>query len=988
MYASGIPFNGNTVNERSLGGSESAAYYVAKEFAKRGHRVSVFTESQDQGTFDGVQYLWVGPKDQRSPLGANWHFFCENTPHDVCLMQRVPFGFHYTYQSKINLLWLHDIALRRNNDSFMSGQWQMSRLIPVSNWFKNQIADTWLVDRERISPIHNGVDYSLFDGIELKENADRNIAEQGITMIYCSRPERGLENLVMPGMIMDQLKDKAPHIKLKVCGYEHSVPELQGYYNMLFEQIDTLPNCEHIGSLTKSDLYRMMCQEADVWCYPTQFEETSCITAMECMAAGLSIFTTDAGALAETIGDYSNCAVIPNTDEGVQIDRFVERLSKFNNVYRRKPKRDFTWERTVDELEEIIEDCFAEATENKDALARHYLRNSDIYALDDLLNNQDAKISDEVVEQLPLYDFRFNWQDYAEHYADGTEEMYDGPSFTYEPPEFVNHPRFVEVAKRVSGLQEGSVVLDYGCAHGHFTNYLADQFPAITFVGIDVSPKAIAVAEEKASELNLENVTYKLEDWLADDGCENRCDPPPDLVILGEILEHVPSPTVFMETVRQTVGNVPCIITTPFGPWEEMSYQKDHPKRFHLHHLERDDLLDLFGHLDVSITCLANGYSQWGEVIGWYITDVTLKADEPSSMPIDYERKHKQQRPRQTVSYCGIVKDGQYDLPRLLRTIEPICDELIIGVDETTSDSTRAIITAFSREHVERHRTPRLRVEQFEIPSAVKIGFDAARNHTIAKANCDWILWGDADEEFVGAERMPKYLRPNGWQGYGIAQHHFSCEPTAVLSTDYPVRLFRRNPDVRFLGVVHEHPENIHTPNKGVDFAWVNHEMHFAHGGYATEAVRRRRFERNVSLMARDREQNPDRILGAFLWIRDLALMNRFELEQTQGGVTSVMQERALVGLQLWEKTMDDHGSHPQVKRMIRDHLEFYDVLVNCMDRGFTFRFKFASGPGVDAPQLSQVPELSARFLNTRHLDKFLSVLIDDEVNSYEEKYL
>jgi hypothetical protein len=289
-----------------------------------------------------------------------------------------------------------------------------------------------------------------------------------------------------------------------------------------------------------------------------------------------------------------------------------------------------------------------------------------------------------------------------------------------------------------------------------------------------------------------------------------------------------------METVRQTVGNIPCVITTPLGPWEEMSYQKDHPKRFHLHHLEREDLLDLFGHLDVSITCLASGHSVWGEVIGWYITDVTLKADEPSAMPINYERKHKQQRPRQTVSYCGIVKDGQYDLPRLLRTIEPICDELIIGVDETTSDSTRAVITAFSREHIERHRAPRLRIEQFEIPSAVEIGFDAARNHTIAKANCDWILWGDADEEFVGAERMPKYLRPNGWQGYGIAQHHFSCEPTAVLSTDYPVRLFRRNDDVRFLGVVHEHPENIHTPNKGVDYAWVNHEMHFAHGGYAT----------------------------------------------------------------------------------------------------------------------------------------------------------
>ena len=60
------------------------------------------------------------------------------------------------------------------------------------------------------------------------------------------------------------------------------------------------------------------------------------------------------------------------------------------------------------------------------------------------------------------------------------------------------------------------------------------------------------------------------------------------------------------------------------------------------------------------------------------------------------------------------------------------------------------------------------------------------------------------------------------------------------------------------------------------------------------------------------------------------------------------------MGLKLWEDTLDEHGSHPQVKRMVRDHLEFYDVLVNCMDHGFTFRIKWASGPNLDAPQLSK----------------------------------
>ena len=40
LYAGGIPFDGETIEERSLGGSESAAYYVAKELSERVTRSS------------------------------------------------------------------------------------------------------------------------------------------------------------------------------------------------------------------------------------------------------------------------------------------------------------------------------------------------------------------------------------------------------------------------------------------------------------------------------------------------------------------------------------------------------------------------------------------------------------------------------------------------------------------------------------------------------------------------------------------------------------------------------------------------------------------------------------------------------------------------------------------------------------------------------------------------------------------------------------
>jgi hypothetical protein len=67
------------------------------------------------------------------------------------------------------LWWAHDIALKRNNNHMMAQTWQTTRILPVSNWFKQQIADNWLVDPNIINPIHNGVDYTLFEEFELKQ---------------------------------------------------------------------------------------------------------------------------------------------------------------------------------------------------------------------------------------------------------------------------------------------------------------------------------------------------------------------------------------------------------------------------------------------------------------------------------------------------------------------------------------------------------------------------------------------------------------------------------------------------------------------------------------------------------------------------------------------------------------------------------------------------------------------------------------------------
>ena len=74
MAVPGMPFNGSTIPDgKSLGGSESAGYYMARELTKRGHSVVVFTNSEQKGNWDGVVYEFLGRPREDMPLGERFH---------------------------------------------------------------------------------------------------------------------------------------------------------------------------------------------------------------------------------------------------------------------------------------------------------------------------------------------------------------------------------------------------------------------------------------------------------------------------------------------------------------------------------------------------------------------------------------------------------------------------------------------------------------------------------------------------------------------------------------------------------------------------------------------------------------------------------------------------------------------------------------------------------------------------------------------------
>src|SRR4030066_432995 len=211
MHCGGLPFNGQTITESSLGGSETAAYYMAKELTAVGHTVIIFTNSQATGKFDGVKYEWVGEITEHAPLGERFMYYAENTPHDVCIIQRHPRAFERKLASKINLLWLHDLALHRTRAQMQAQLWNVDKILCVSEWHKEQVAEVYGLPKDFIAVVNNGIDLALF--AQEKEFENRLI-KGAPKLLYSSRPERGLVNLVKVGGIMERLLTEKPDAHL------------------------------------------------------------------------------------------------------------------------------------------------------------------------------------------------------------------------------------------------------------------------------------------------------------------------------------------------------------------------------------------------------------------------------------------------------------------------------------------------------------------------------------------------------------------------------------------------------------------------------------------------------------------------------------------------------------------------------------------------------------------------------------------------------
>jgi glycosyltransferase involved in cell wall biosynthesis/SAM-dependent methyltransferase len=944
----GLPFNGETVAKQSLGGSETAGYYIARELAALGHRVTMFTNGEP-GLWDDVQYLSLD----------NWRQYIAFTGHDVSIVQRSPMMFAPKLASKLNWLWCHDLALKRSETELKSVLWNVDRVLVLSEFMRKQYQEVTGLPDELMMVTRNGVDLALVQAARNEEQQRREHGEPSCPvnrrrLVYAARPERGLDVLLTK--VMPAILQRVPDAKLALCTYDNQVGHLDEFYaDCIAAQRALGPEVvENYGFLAKSDLYRLY-QCSGVYVYPTpspvspNFAEVSCISAMEAMACGLPLVASNRGALKETIGGPAGKMVgaegfgpLSDKDIAEFVDKTVllltdERARCYASESGLKRARQLDWKSVAEEWAEQAERQIRDKSGDRVSLAWHLYRRSDIVALRKLLDDEskapaqnDAGL--QPLRQIVETDYAFMVE------PDGYKNQYEKIGATHDDRVVdwsVAESRFKQLGLWLKDHKEDiTTVLDYGCAHGAYATNLCKALPHLQVLGVDIDSHGVELGGRFAEKLGVSDrckfVVATHEDLPHRDPYFPRADEADDphakfdCVIAQEVLEHVPEPWKVIESLQQRVRPGGWVyLTVPFGPWEYQSYHT-YPHRAHIWELDVHDWREmLHGYDGVRIAALPEMFSPIaGDALGWWIIQfqVTEKNATLKPQPINLDRKLCLQAPRQTVSANIMAGPGcEETLHWQLRSIQHAVDQIVI-VDCGLSDEAKRIVAQYGQFG--------LKVVPGVDPKTH--GFETPRNMGLEHCFGHWVLWIDTDEKMMQPHALHKYLRENIFDAYSIRQHHFAVDTT--FTPDLPARLFRKRSGCKFFGMIHEHPEK--GLNMGPGLSIVLPDVHIAHVGYLVESGRQQRFVRNFPMLQADQKKYPDRLLQKCIVMRDNMIRINYEYRQNGGRITEPMKEMAREVTTLYRKYF-----HGKSMFLASDPLDYYTQAMTILGEGIEVAF-------------------------------------------------
>ena len=198
-------------------------------------------------------------------------------------------------KDKINILWMHHFVNQKEAENLGSKDFidKLDWIVFNSNWNFEKYVYQFKIPENKSVVIKNAIE--KIDFIEKPKNK--------MSLIYHTTPWRGLVNLLKIFKNLD-----IENVELNVCSstiiYGKKFDSAVGKtYEKVFDECKNTKNVNYIGFLDNKKIIELL-KKMHIFTHPSIWPETSCIAAIESMAAGCEVVTTNLGALYETCSPF------------------------------------------------------------------------------------------------------------------------------------------------------------------------------------------------------------------------------------------------------------------------------------------------------------------------------------------------------------------------------------------------------------------------------------------------------------------------------------------------------------------------------------------------------------------------------------------------------------------------------------------------------------------------------------------------------------
>ena len=227
-------------------------------------------------------------------------------------------------KNKINILWMHHYVNQKETENLKNKEYinKLNYIVFNSNWNFENFKIQYKIPENKSIVLRNAINKIDF----------KNKTKDKISLIYHTTPWRGLELLLKVFK-----KINRENVELNVCSSTiiygkkfHDSYEKK--FQKLFDDCKNTKNVNFHGYKGNSSILEML-KEVHIFSYPSIWTETSCISAIEAMAAGCEVVTTNLGALKETCSPFAKFVNFEKNLHNLELNYLSSLIDSINNFW-------------------------------------------------------------------------------------------------------------------------------------------------------------------------------------------------------------------------------------------------------------------------------------------------------------------------------------------------------------------------------------------------------------------------------------------------------------------------------------------------------------------------------------------------------------------------------------------------------------------------------------------------------------------------------